>query len=729
MKYIYSLLFCCIFFTASIQLHAQVVIGNETEVDLSPDEDAILDLRSGGNKGLLLPRLSLKNKYLPDPLSAHTAGMVVYNIGTNTILPEGYYFSDGHQWIQIVDTRVYSWYSKQTGRGAESNTDTIYQKGSVVVGSNELEPHVRFMIGSGDKGALLPRLTSAQIKNITESLSETEKKAIDGLMVYNLSNNCFSFFNGRTLEWRSLCAETPPAGMLVECFSDCKAYGNYKAQVNLTKDNFYRIRIRVNEPGAYDIRIATENGYNFAKSGTFNEVGVYVVDVPGQGVPHRGGTDRVKVYLNDVEVDDSSVIVDHIIVDNATASYAIVCEGATPGVVEGEYKATELLHGDTHFIKIKIEVKSGTGDEIIVETDEINGIKFQSDPIVLGDIGDIQEVKLIAYGTPELIGSYSYTPSYVSGYPCPFTVEVITTRGQFEDPAKSCLAIYKLGERTDGEYWVRTSSSSTAPVKTFCDMTNGGYTLIWSYSEYTAYSKTVTPYGSSSNTIVMDRSHQININIPRNVVNTEQGSIDYTDYRLSKATMQNIRTDGDYRVQIAYLPTDMNDEWAKIMHLYTTPPSGSDFINNSWGGGRDLGYFNVRGKIFGLELIGSNGRVTYNGRTAAGTRNWYNGDYYATHIDFGHDFYAGSSSDRRHTVTLPKHPSEGGTYSYTFSTRGFNNLFGWYGEDTGDHQFGKCRSDDYTNYRSSDSNGCSGSSKSVHSFNNGQGRYLQWWVK
>ena len=89
--------FACICFT---NLKAQVTIGSNS----TPDANAVLDLISSGSKGLLLPRLALSATNLASPLSAHTAGMTVYNTattsGTYAVTP-GLYYNDGTKWVRL----------------------------------------------------------------------------------------------------------------------------------------------------------------------------------------------------------------------------------------------------------------------------------------------------------------------------------------------------------------------------------------------------------------------------------------------------------------------------------------------------------------------------------------------------------------------------------------------------------------------------------------------------
>ncbi|NML71764.1 hypothetical protein HHL23_18460 [Chryseobacterium sp. RP-3-3] len=78
---------------------AQVGIGIN-----SPNANAEVDVTST-NKGLLLPRLALVSTNSSSPLSAHVAGMTVYNTATNTSVPAnpvypGEYYNDGTQWLR-----------------------------------------------------------------------------------------------------------------------------------------------------------------------------------------------------------------------------------------------------------------------------------------------------------------------------------------------------------------------------------------------------------------------------------------------------------------------------------------------------------------------------------------------------------------------------------------------------------------------------------------------------
>jgi hypothetical protein len=89
---------------ATTNIAAQVTIG----ADLPPSENAVLDLKMGtvatdstASKGLALPRVALTSPTLPNPMSKHERGMVVYNITSSTTITPGFYCNDGTKWVKM----------------------------------------------------------------------------------------------------------------------------------------------------------------------------------------------------------------------------------------------------------------------------------------------------------------------------------------------------------------------------------------------------------------------------------------------------------------------------------------------------------------------------------------------------------------------------------------------------------------------------------------------------
>ncbi len=70
-----------------------------------PNSNAVLDLEST-QRGLLLPRVPLQATNVATPLTAHIAGMTVYNTATAGTAPfavsPGWYYNDGTHWVRLA---------------------------------------------------------------------------------------------------------------------------------------------------------------------------------------------------------------------------------------------------------------------------------------------------------------------------------------------------------------------------------------------------------------------------------------------------------------------------------------------------------------------------------------------------------------------------------------------------------------------------------------------------
>jgi hypothetical protein len=92
-----KVLLSAVFIAISVCSFAQVGISTKT-----PNADS--DLTLGAiDKGLLLNRVALASTTAITPLSAHVAGMIVYNTATAGDVTPGYYINDGSKWARIID--------------------------------------------------------------------------------------------------------------------------------------------------------------------------------------------------------------------------------------------------------------------------------------------------------------------------------------------------------------------------------------------------------------------------------------------------------------------------------------------------------------------------------------------------------------------------------------------------------------------------------------------------
>ncbi|MFY7860725.1 MAG: hypothetical protein ACOVP5_00755, partial [Chitinophagales bacterium] len=84
----------------SLQLTAQLKIGNNPT---TINANSLLELEHT-NKGFLLPRLKLSASTLASPLTAHIAGMVVYNTDSVSDVSPGFYYNDGTKWVKLSNS-------------------------------------------------------------------------------------------------------------------------------------------------------------------------------------------------------------------------------------------------------------------------------------------------------------------------------------------------------------------------------------------------------------------------------------------------------------------------------------------------------------------------------------------------------------------------------------------------------------------------------------------------
>ena len=90
-------IFLTLTLAVGIMASAQVRIGG---TGTSVDANAILELQSS-TKGLLFPKVELTGTANVAPLSAHVAGMTVYNTATAGDVTPGMYANSGTAWVRL----------------------------------------------------------------------------------------------------------------------------------------------------------------------------------------------------------------------------------------------------------------------------------------------------------------------------------------------------------------------------------------------------------------------------------------------------------------------------------------------------------------------------------------------------------------------------------------------------------------------------------------------------
>ena len=555
-----------------------------------------------------------------------------------------------------------------------------------------------------NKDQLQPMYSETDAENLTEQ----QKLAHKGLVVYNVKevegiNPGLNIWDGE--QWIAVSETQSKAEVTFDC-SKVRLYGRYFRRSPLTADNYLIMPIQVTKKGDYRIIASTSNGYYFQAQGVFDTTGSYEIKLEPMGTPAEATTDKV-TFTNNGEPLNSACNFS-ITVGIATLTYRINnCEDIT---VFGDYQTRSEMNPYYNYVEIPAEVLiEGT---TTWETLIVNGIKFVVNQVIDAPGETVLVAK--AQGIPKQSGKFVFqfkTDGAIRNE-CSFTVEFTSTLGTFADPACKCLDIYE--ERPDisnGEYFLLDCvAGADAPVKTYCDIVNGGYTLVWSFSERTAYTR--TDYGSANN-MTMLAGMRISEDRPMNRVTTETGQIDYKNYRLTRSEFRdfpNSTTRPTLKVRICDNPTNMNDEWGLNNYAILSPRSIAE--NPIETGNIGPRQSVTVGKLWGQKASGGGAYGGWDEVCGNKLAALYNNTSYPTHWDMG-----GCS-------TLFEVIPNRGAANNQMRFNATNNMFGWFGETQPNHHFGKCggasASDfDYTTKT------CAGSSLLPHStINEGEGRYL-----
>lgn len=477
-----------------------------------------------------------------------------------------------------------------------------------------------------------------------------------------------------------------------------------------------QVGIGTNTPrGALDINESTTNTSGLVLP-TNSDHAVMVNPQGGKPVAgtimYDSTSDCIRLYKQTEEW--SGCLLEESVLRESTGE--LVC---TSIQVKGSYMANMTL---SSMNTVEVQVNVTTPGSYTIITNQINGYSFTGTG-TFGSIGT-HTVILEGVGTPVVSGTDTFTVSYDGGT-CTFNVSVAKgiSLGNFEDPAKSCLAIYNeyqaAGQTVeDGEYYIQ--GKRTDAVKTYCDMTNGGYTLIKSYSEFQVFGTD----GKGPENDLLTTRQGLDYFEDRGYAEAigESGIVNYELFLLPTSVRKNIRSGvsgNQYRVRIVEDEANVannNDAWANNNYAeydFSPSPDNIDFIENgAWATDTPI----INSKIFGKEYkslgSGAGGNyVSFDGQA------W---NYTITATQVG-------AMGTKHDYKEPNYAftyktSDGSIVNTNLTEIGY--VWGIAGNDTFNHHIGKCDADDYQG-----ATGCLGTSRRAHSFNGGKGRFVQWFVK
>lgn len=187
--------------TQNIYQMGQVTVGSASTAEAS----AAFNVNSA-NKGVLFPKVTLTGTTDATTVASPATGLLVYNTGTNSGFDyAGYVIWDGAKWAKIstdVTIPAEPWLVSATTDQATSNTQNIYQMGSVAIGHDgAVDPTAILNVQADDKGVLLPRVA---LTSSTDKITITNPTT--GLLVYNtgaestFSTVGYMFWDGS--QWR-----------------------------------------------------------------------------------------------------------------------------------------------------------------------------------------------------------------------------------------------------------------------------------------------------------------------------------------------------------------------------------------------------------------------------------------------------------------------------------------------------------------------------------------------
>lgn len=250
-----------------------------------------------------------------------------------------------------------------------------------------------------NKGLLIPRLTTQDRDKI-----KVDNTNENGLTIYNVDEGCFNYWSITEKKWKSVCGQLGKAKFeILNCGSDVKAFGLYKSKESVNLNHYITVKVNVTKKGTYHIVGITDdgkdNGYYFSGSGEFLSLGTYTLKIPAMGQPRVAQKDKLTVLLNGEKTNGNGPACSfEITVEDSDKKPAFRMD-CTNTKVNGVYLLnTPLAQGNFISVKIKYGAEA-IGSTYIIETDELDGIKFKGQGKVTSPSLE-QDIILYGEGSP-----------------------------------------------------------------------------------------------------------------------------------------------------------------------------------------------------------------------------------------------------------------------------------------------------------------------------------------
>ncbi|WP_121967371.1 hypothetical protein [Myroides sp. N17-2] len=284
------------------------------------------------------------------------------------------------------------------------NEMTKLKDGSVAgVTSATAAPYSILELESVTKGFLLPRMTTVERDKIVIN----DKIRGNGLVIYNVENDCINYWSTTVNKWLSVCGTLPPAKLTLDCskvYLSSNGEKELKQGQSLRDTDILYLTVNVLETGSYNISAVTNNGYSFSKTGIFETKGIYSIALEGLGTPLEANEtlgDLVTFLVNGKK--DTTCNSSYIKVKSSQLDFKLI-EPQAVDVSWPAYKGVALNANDNK-IKVLVDVTT-VGFWRIQSTETLNGISFSGS----GEFTQTgqSEVYLYAQGVPERIENSTF---------------------------------------------------------------------------------------------------------------------------------------------------------------------------------------------------------------------------------------------------------------------------------------------------------------------------------
>lgn len=235
-----------------------------------------------------------------------TIGQLMYNTNAASGIAEGPVYWDGNKWIALKPSTVNTVYNSDdvlTGNRTISQSNyslnfsgtgkTLFNAGSVGVGTNSPDESALVDISSTAKGFLLPRLSQSQRDAIVAPAQ--------GLMVYCTDCNPLGLYlnNGSPtdIKWQIVGSSGSGTGNIT-C-SGAVVSGTYTQGVAMASSNYITLPVNVVTTGTYTASSNKVNGISFSGGGIFTSPGSSNITLfaSGGSIPVNSGIQTYAISL------------------------------------------------------------------------------------------------------------------------------------------------------------------------------------------------------------------------------------------------------------------------------------------------------------------------------------------------------------------------------------------------------------------------------------------------